>query len=190
MRNSNCKIIFDEENGFTRYGKPSAHKEERLNESFYHEAAYDAYMTGVLFAQTIRFCEKRDQKGSKGKNKKKEEQKLEEEEEKKADPRVSSQQIAYNKGLAQEFQNTISASSGMFIPLDPNSAVVERNFSKVLWLDLQERSHELTAKQIAERLAPYGDFTVLKDKRTSAFIEILYIGLAEPNMEEFVQKAN
>lgn len=80
----------------------------------------------------------------------------------------------------------VSASAGMFLPFDPQKAVVERNFSKVLWLELDPRSHALSAKQIAERLAKYGDFTILKDTRTSAFVEVVYIGMVQPDMEAFI----
>lgn len=34
---------------------------------FYHEAAYDAYMTGFCFAQILKFVERRDDKGKKPK---------------------------------------------------------------------------------------------------------------------------
>ena len=78
----------------------------------------------------------------------------------------------------------------MFLPFDPQKAVVERNFSKVLWLELAPRSHVLSAKQIAERLARYGDFTVLKDTRGSAFVEVVYIGMVQPDIDAFVASAN
>lgn len=54
-----------------------------MQEAFYHEAAYDAYMTGYVFIQTLRFCEKKEAKGKvKGGKKKEEDQKQEEEEQK------------------------------------------------------------------------------------------------------------
>ena len=76
------------------------------------------------------------------------------------------------------------------MPFDPQRAVVERNFSKVLWLELAPQSHKLSAQNIAERLAKYGDFTILKDTRASAFVEIVYIDMVQPNVEEFLELAN
>jgi hypothetical protein len=93
MKASNCKVQFDENQGFLRYGSPAAQKEERLQEAFYHEAAYDAYMTGFVFIQTLRFCEKRETKGGKVLKKKVEE--VKEEEEKSGPKKGSQSQISW-----------------------------------------------------------------------------------------------
>jgi len=47
---NNLKFKFDLPNGFTNYEGTELH-------SHYHEAAYDAYMTGVAFAHTIKIKE-------------------------------------------------------------------------------------------------------------------------------------
>lgn len=84
----------------------------------------------------------------------------------------------------------MSASAGMFLPFEPQSTVVERNFSKVLWLELNSQSGCLTAKQIAERIGVHGDFTVVKGSRFSVFIEVIYLGMAVPDIDEFIVTAN
>jgi hypothetical protein len=48
--------------------------------------------------------------------------------------------LNYESALAAKFRNQVSAGSGMLLPFDPASPVVERNFSKVLWLDLNAQS--------------------------------------------------
>jgi hypothetical protein len=47
---NNLKFKFDVPNGFTNYEGTELH-------SHYHEAAYDAHMTGVAFAHTIKLKE-------------------------------------------------------------------------------------------------------------------------------------
>jgi hypothetical protein len=47
---NNLKFKFDVPNGFTSYEGTELH-------SHYHEAAYDAHMTGVAFAHTIKLKE-------------------------------------------------------------------------------------------------------------------------------------
>jgi len=46
----NTKIVFDLKNGFTNY-------EGSASLSHYHEAAYDAYMTGFSFINILKFKE-------------------------------------------------------------------------------------------------------------------------------------
>jgi hypothetical protein len=36
----------------------------------------------------------------------------------------------------------------------------------------------------------YGDFTVIKDRRSSAFIEVIYVGMMQSEVGEFLQVAN
>lgn len=114
MRGSNAKVSFDEEGAFERYRKSNSQKEDRLQESFYHEAAYDAHMTGIVFIQTLRFCEKRDLKASNSKSKGRkrgdsgvaEEEKKGEETDKKEYPnKTSSLQVEYEKGFARDCEN-------------------------------------------------------------------------------------
>lgn len=47
----NLKILFDTQNQFTNYAS-----EEALL-THYHEAAYDAYMTGYAFAHILKYVE-------------------------------------------------------------------------------------------------------------------------------------
>jgi len=50
IKGAGCKIVFDLRNGFVNY-----EGSELL--SHYHEAAYDAYMTGYCFANILKFKE-------------------------------------------------------------------------------------------------------------------------------------
>jgi len=50
IKSAGAKIVFDLQNGFKNYDG-----QELL--SHYHEAAYDAYMTGVCFAHILKFKE-------------------------------------------------------------------------------------------------------------------------------------
>lgn len=50
LKQSGAKIVFDVDNGFINY-------EGSGLLSHYHEAAYDAYMTGFAFANVLKFKE-------------------------------------------------------------------------------------------------------------------------------------
>ena len=177
IKGSGMRIAFDVQKGFTRY-----EGSEQL--SHYHEAAYDAYMTGFSFANILKFKEfdkgkpqkgpgnaGQNASGSKPTPVAKEEGKTEE---------PGSAKIRYEHLFASKYLNKVMLSpyTMEFYNLNPTKQaeddVGEKDYSKILWVQMDE-SIEETADRLSHRLAEFGDFNIFKDSQSSFFMEFYFL---------------
>ena len=117
IKNSGMRIAFDLANGFTNYDG-----QELL--SHYHEAAYDAYMTGICFANILKFKEydkgkpsQQSKNNAKGTPSKEEDKKEEESKSEVKTPRIN-----YEHSFASKYLNKVMMSTFAmeFFNLDPS----------------------------------------------------------------------
>ena len=166
--------------------------------SHYHEAAYDAYMTGYSFANIVKFKETDKGKpaktpanssGSKAGSAKVEDFK---QEEPAATPR-----IRYDHSFIQKYLNKVMLSSYTmeFYNLDPTKQgedeAAEKDYSKIVWVQMDDSIDE-TADKLAQRMTEFGDFNVFKDSQASLFMEFYFIEpdvVPSQTIEELIELA-
>lgn len=204
IKNAGCKIVFDVENGFKNY-----EGSELL--SHYHEAAYDAFMTGLCFANILKFKE-----FDKGKPQPKSAAAKEEEKKQEADPnhmtvvttssgataaptpsKLNFEHIFATKHFNRVMLNTYTME---FYNLNPSTQEDllsgDKDFSKIVWVQMQESastSEQVTADRLAQLFDDYGDFNIFKDSQSTFFMEFYYLEegvVPTQTVDEFIRLVN
>ena len=170
---------FDEKNGFGNYVGT-----ELL--SHYHEAAYDAYMTGYAFAKVLKYKEidelyhkKKMMGGKKGKQK-------EGEDKNQVDPDgLKDTEINFEHHFYQCFKNQVMMNQFddcACYNMNPEKGKsvyqkLEDKQKEVIWLKFREDypTAEMSAETLSTFFSKFGDFNVFKDSKKSVILQFYYI---------------
>ena len=196
---------FDIKNGFINY-----HGSELL--SHYHEAAYDAYMTGYSFCKILKYKEidevfnrKKMEKNKKGGGrkggKKSEENK---EEANSVDPKdvkdtpvnfnFQFSQANLNKVMMNQFDNCACFHMNPD-KKDAGATDLDLRQEEVIWMKFKDEYQvaELSAETIASIFSAFGDFYVFKDSKQSIILHFYYFDgtyLEDKSTQGFINKMN
>ena len=179
------KLNFDLANGFTNY--------EGTNLlSHYHEAAYDAYMTGYCYAMILKFGEvdeahaqvrknrnSKQPKGGKGKKTDNPERHRNPQDLHGTPLNLEHRFFRENKNKVMMFQYAVSGPACYHMdPEKPDRGALdlEEQNKDVLHVQFQEgKCSDLTAQNIAYMFSDFGDFHVVKDTKDSAILNFYYM---------------
>ena len=179
---TNLKFEYDEKNNFGNYVGEAAL-------SHYHEAAYDAWMTGFAFAHILKIKEMDLIKFSNldaVKLVKDKKQIVEMHKKSKEDQgALKNTQVNLHAQFSEMWINKMTldlAGQGRFYDFDPvkfqqQQKHLEENpeFIKVIHLTFEAGKIEnWSVEQVSDLFAEYGDFFLSKDTRNSCFIEFFY----------------
>jgi len=151
---ANLQIYFDLHGGFTRY-----HGQEGTQ--FHHEAAFDAFMTGYIFAQMIKFKEIFEM------NKAKKEE---------GTAGVNLRGTAVNLGalFPESVKNQVRLNQLAVLNLDPLVKQEEKYFGQTLFFKAKKTEalkEDFDAKVLAEKFSKYGDCNIFKKTEGSGYLE-------------------
>lgn len=149
--------------------------------SHYHEAAYDAFMTGFSFANILKYKEfakekQKEQKpanassGPKGAKNPKEELKLEQP--------VPATRLNYEHAFAAQYFNKVMLNpyTMEFYGMDPSKQVAEdKDYSKVVLLHMQDGVANEMIDKFSSRFSEFGDFNIYKDSQNSFIMEFYFL---------------
>ena len=164
IRNANIKIAFDLEGGFVNY-------EGSGLLSHYHEAAYDAYMTGFAFANVMKlkeFDKGRPPKGILAPVVAADDQK-----------QVKGKRVNLRHEFAVKHHNKIMLSqyAKLYFNFDPSQTdeptLGDKDPSMTVWVQVETQDE--AADKSAHLFTEYGDFNLYKDSTTSFFMEFYYM---------------
>ncbi|TNV81953.1 hypothetical protein FGO68_gene6872 [Halteria grandinella] len=179
--NCGVKVAFDIEKGFGNY-------EGSALLSHYHEAAYDAYMTGHAFAHCIKFKEF-DQGPSKkvfNNTYSQEGKQATPSKEKEAEASVGGAgaqaivrppRLNMGHSFVQMYHNKVIQSpfAQQYFILDPalQDEETQRDVSMIVWVQLAEEG--LMIDEMAKAFTEFGDYNTFKDSQSSFFLEFYYL---------------
>lgn len=172
---NNIKFRFDLHNGFSNY-------EGTLLLSHYHEAAYDAFMTGVAFGHVLKIKEIDDNKF----NSKREKGDGQPEELKGGIKQIRNSPINQNARFAKQWINKMmmdAFGSQRYYNLVPDQHAIyvqqqveNEEFPTTVHLTFEPGFIQaLTAETVASMFSEYGDYYLFKDTLNSVFMEFFYL---------------
>ena len=165
------RFQFDKKNGFKNY--VGASLLER-----YHEAAYDAYMTGYVFAKIVKFKEIDAiyHQNRNNKNPKAVKESPYSRKDKEIDLKLQFASMLKNKVMLNQFENCACFHMNPDKP-DQAALQIEEKNKQAVWIQFHEslEAESRSAEKLSEMFQPLGDFQLYKDTHQSSIVLFYHI---------------